>query len=142
MGYTHYFSATRKFTDAEWKTLCDKTNSIIKSCNNNGIPIQYEYDDPNDALVDDECIRFNGAEDDGHETFVLLKRGSGFAFCKTGYKPYDLAVCMVLLAAGEVAPGCLKVGSDGQWDDEWLLSREKYKELFGDEVVLSKIIEA
>jgi hypothetical protein len=139
MGYTHYFPPTRKFTDAEWKVLCDKANSIIKFCNNNGIPIQYEYDDPNDARVDDECIRFNGAEDDGHETFVLLKNGSGFQFCKTGYKPYDLAVCLVLLASEVVAPGALKIGSDGRWNEDWLLSRETYKKLFGNEVVLDRL---
>ena len=60
--------------------------------------------------------------------------GEAFDFCKTARKPYDLAVCLVLLAMKRHAPKSVKVSSDGDWDGEWKEAREVYKSLFGVEV--------
>ena len=58
-----------------------------------------------------------------------------FQFCKTGGRPYDLAVCLILLVASSAAPGALEVGSDGDWDNDWAEARDAYREIFGLEPV-------
>ena len=41
---------------------------------------------------------FNGIGDLSHETFALNVGENEWNFCKTARKPYDLAVCMILLS--------------------------------------------
>jgi len=141
MGYTHYFEATRSFTAEEWDAVCQKAQVIKKHCIDNGIKLQFEYDDAKPVRINKTTIRFNGVDEEGHETFIIYKDrekskapwGSYFNFCKTALKPYDLAVTLVLLAAHDVAPGVLSIGSDGDWDSEWVEARTDYKALFGTE---------
>lgn len=96
-------------------------------------------------LIDDDCIMFNGVGEQGHETFVLYRlppakqpwmlTGNPFAFVKTARKPYDLAVCLMLLAAFMIAPDVLLISSDGEWEDDWRQARLDYYELFGEDAV-------
>jgi hypothetical protein len=90
-------------------------------------------------------IRFNGWGDNGHETFLITREmsdysirdpesGESFDFCKTARKPYDVAVCLVLLSIARHAPKSFSISSDGDWDVEWSEARKIYKELFGVEV--------
>jgi hypothetical protein len=90
-------------------------------------------------------IRFNGWKDEGHETFLVTRempeipdwssdKSASFDFCKTARKPYDLAVCLVLLSMKRHAPESVRVSSDGDWDAEWTEAREVYRRLFGVEV--------
>lgn len=130
--------ATRSFTDEEWEALCAKTRTIVDHCTAQGIVLLHECDVDSPPTINDRTIRFNGdsREDDlGHETFIIYKEGvsQGFNFCKTACKPYDLACCLVLLAAHEVAPNALDIGSDGDWESDWESARQVYKELFGTE---------
>jgi hypothetical protein len=67
--------------------------------------------------VSDDIIRFNGVGDDGHETFCLTKEASGFEFCKTAGKPYDILACAILAAAKQHAGDGLNVSSDGDAND-------------------------
>ena len=114
MGYTHYFEAKRSFTDAEWVSLCAATTTIIAA---SPAKIVGENDDPSSAPeIGDELIAFNGPGDDGHETFWLPKLKSGFQFCKTARKPYDVVVVAILCAAQALAPGALRIASDGGSD--------------------------
>jgi hypothetical protein len=76
------------------------------------------------VVANEKMIRFNGIRDDGHETFVFFNKkvqcaearkwgsNTGFAFCKTARKPYDIVVCEVLLVLKRFMPN-LDVGSDG-----------------------------
>jgi len=60
-------------------------------------------------------IRFNGKDDEGHETFMLTPDPSDFNFCKTAQKPYDLVVVAILcLLAHRTDTG---VSSDGDRSD-------------------------
>ena len=59
-------------------------------------------------------------------------RGFVWSFCKTAGKPYDLAVCVVLLRCHVVAPEVFAIGSDGDWDRDWTMPRAVYTDLFGD----------
>lgn len=100
---------------------------------------------PKPPEVTGDLIRFNGWKDEGHETFMVTrekpdngpswdKDTSSFDFCKTARKPYDLAVCLVLLSMHRHAPDSVNVSSDGDWDHEWSEARKVYKDLFGVDV--------
>lgn len=125
MGYTHYWGATRTFTASEWKDICAATRSILRTST---VQIVREYDRPNERpdVLDHEII-FNGAGDDGHETFWLqrelpeepeYRKGEGdFQFCKTARKPYDEVVVAVLIAVRHIAPDAISWSSDGYLEE-------------------------
>lgn len=116
MGYTHYQHQKREVSPEAWEKICDATRKIIEEAD---APLAFEYNEPDEEpLIDGECIRFNGIEDDGHETFVLNRRGSGFSFCKTARKPYDIVVCAILIVAEHFSDGAFDVSSDGRMDEE------------------------
>jgi hypothetical protein len=62
-------------------------------------------------------IRFNGIEDDSHETFALGKRYNGFKFTKTARNPYDRHVLACLILAKKYFGDAIKVSSDGDNED-------------------------
>jgi len=135
MGYTHCFRKERDFSDVEWDLLTRATKKILKMEDLSGVKIS-RNDDGKAPVVNKNEICFNGVNDESHETFLVRKTGdTGFNFCKTAEKPYDVFVCMVLLASDDVAKGVLGIGSDGWWDVEWVNARELYKKLFGVEPV-------
>jgi len=119
MGYTHYWRSQKRFTDNEWNTLREKVKKVLDAYGELVTP----------PLVDSEVIRFNGIGDDGHETFLLTKQFQDFEFCKTRQKPYDLVVCLVLLAVDEFTPGVLHISSDGVPED-WQCSLDEFNKLF------------
>ena len=50
------------------------------------------------------------------KTFALLRDVGGYGFCKTGFSEiakYDLIVKATLIVAGDRAPGCYRIASDG-----------------------------
>ena len=109
MGYTHYWDHNG-YTDEQWKVVKKQAEAIIHASN---ISVQYEYDEerPLTDAITDEVIRFNGVEDDGHETFYMTKSPTEFAFCKTAYKPYDEIVVAMLVMMDHV--GVVNWRSDG-----------------------------
>jgi hypothetical protein len=133
MGYTHYFPQSKSFTNSQWDKTQEGTKKIFDYCKNKGIVLKEESDVDDEPIVNDREIRFNGREDDGHETFLLKKDAKGFQFCKTARKPYDMAVGLVLLLAKANGKDVIEVQSDGLWDDdsEWVPIRSVYKEIFG-----------
>lgn len=158
MGYSHYWYRKSDFTEKQWGNIClDALDIIVKHCDKKRIVLAREYDSPVEAHpslwggpkmlptppeVTPDHIRFNGWKDEGHETFIVTKARpdlpvwdsdakESFDFCKTARKPYDLAVCLVLLSVKRHAPRSVKIGSDGDWNSEWTEARRVYKELFG-----------
>lgn len=115
MGYTHYFTTKDTLNPEKFKQF---SNDVQKIINATTIPLAYEYDAPNDKpLINHETIRFNGINDDGHETFLLERDNIGFEFCKTAYKPYDIVVTAVLSLAKYYYGDDIDVSSDGDYDD-------------------------
>lgn len=142
MGYTHYFSQLRDVTHEEWGRIRTLTDTLIRK-----LPPGVRIDDQDGGppLVNQECIWFNGIEDEGCETFELtrvkrplrdyelqelkaatpstrrqLEAAGAFNFCKTRREPYDLVVCAVLAIATYVTrrDPAWRISSDGE-PDEW-----------------------
>jgi len=141
VGYTHYYYQSKNLTQKQWEKVCLETFQILDYCKAKKIKLAFECDIPKPPEVSDEMIRFNGVNDEGHETFIFFKKkpeeqihsdkSRYFYFCKTARKPYDLAVCLVLLSLANHSPKSVELGSDGEWDGEWTDARRVYKELFG-----------
>lgn len=144
MGYTQYIYRKTDFTAKQWEKISLETFQILDYCKGRKIVLAYEYDSPEqgNTQVTPDIIRFNGWKDEGHETFLITRKRpdnppydpdakESFDFCKTARKPYDLAVCLVLLSMKRHAPRNVRIASDGEWDHEWTEARRAYRELFG-----------
>jgi hypothetical protein len=99
MGYTHYWTVKRAFTDNEWERIADSFALLVA---NTDVPLH-------PCTADAEHILFNG----GCETFLLERSAVEFAFCKTRQLPYDAIVVAVLSVARTVAPDAVELDSDG-----------------------------
>lgn len=106
MGYTHYWENDETITSEQWRNICTYAHRLFKAAKENGIPLLYESDEPGtEPDVNEAFIRFNGDDDDGHETFYLSREATSFEFCKTARKPYDYVVGDLLWYVAEVVPG-------------------------------------
>jgi hypothetical protein len=143
MGYSHYWRIN--FDHPEWRPgfarLQLDTKPIILYCQGQGIElVRVEYKWRNGKLVTRKRsdrptlgegeIMFNGwppgEEDGGAEDFWLNVKENEEHSCKTYRRPYDLAVSTVLLRARALMPGVITLGSDGDWDHEWLRGAEAW----------------
>lgn len=117
MGYTHYFKQNKPVSDEQWNAFKKDAEVIIKEVGKRNIVLM--SNDDNGIIIDNNRVNLNGDETEGldHETFYLEKDYREFNFCKTAAKPYDLAVCSLLLLANEHMPGHHDIASDGQLDD-------------------------
>lgn len=146
MGYTHYATINRDFTDLEWEAICRSTELLLRKLPNHSLsaggyykhePLMlhgdYRHTTGELAQFGDELVKAcidpaeriwidgTGPEgtDLGHESF-LLPRTKDRTFCKTARKPYDLVVCAVLAVAQMVAGAeAIEVTSNGDTDDWW-----------------------
>jgi hypothetical protein len=121
MGYTHYWYKEKELSENNWKTFIAEIEVLFKG----NTLLCSEYDKPDSLpIADDELVRFNGKDEDGHETFYFPRVESGqteddgkrFSFCKTAYKPYDSYVVRALMLAEEHFGKGIRVESDGDWD--------------------------
>ena len=87
MGFTRYWEFER-LNSEKFKEFSNICQLLI---DNMDIPLD-------DVTVNEAQVRFNGVDDDGHETFNFSLNKDGFNFCKTATKPYD-----------EVVYGCLYI---------------------------------
>ena len=130
MGYTHYWRGGKVDADV-WTKITTDVNKLIEQSE---VPLQHEYDEPGTKpLVNEETIFFNGAGDDGHETFFIKPTGTDFEFCKTAYKPYDKIVTAVLAVIKEHAGDAIRVSSDGD-EKDWQEGLAYAKKVLGRDV--------
>jgi len=133
MGYTHYWTYNpneilnteelrRKFRvavqtiDQAHKIIKKRKYCVIRGGLGEGTP-----------MINESQVWFNGDEKKGldHETFDIKwfpSGGSVNGFCKTARKPYDLLVCVSLLAFKHAFdnPDVFTFSSDGDnedWED-------------------------
>ena len=126
-------------TEAEWQNITTAFQLMLNnlpdySVNAGGYYSEYplELKGPNgegDPLVGEMRIMFNGDGSipaDGtriglkHEDFVLTQFPDiSYSCTKTERKPYDLAVCTMLLIVKSITPDAFIISSDGEmfeWD--------------------------
>lgn len=123
MGYTHYWSHDYIDHDS-WIRLIDDARRIINAIE---VPVGNGLGEGEPVLTEDE-IRLNGKNGNDYETFLLTPDPTGFDFCKTGLRPYDVVVTTVLLRATLTIPG-FNIRSDGDWSD-WRNAQEAYEYIF------------
>jgi len=117
MEYTHYFTI-KKTPDAA--TINQIHKAVMPVLDNYENIIKYECDSVEGKPVNASgIIRFNGIEDDGHETFLVDLNRREFNFCKTARKPYDVPVCTVLAILRVYLGEDLELSSDGDFNQEW-----------------------
>jgi hypothetical protein len=142
MGYTHYWYRASELDAKKFSNASDDCGGICRVFQNNGVGLAYEFDTIKDPVFTDDEIRFNGIGDNGHETFYFPKsftsRGptfgdKPFGFCKTAYKPYDVAVCACLIILKYWFPD-IDVSSDGEMQD-WQNALDAVKDAYGNDYV-------
>lgn len=129
MGYTHYWSngAMEKET---FEAIKEDAMVILDYCEQNGIAFgNFMGTKGTEPVFKEGEFGFNGVGEEAHETFALGCEHNDFDFCKTARKPYDLAVCMVLLSLTYHFADA-SVRSDGDIDDEWVEPIETWHKLF------------
>lgn len=131
MGYTHYFKQNKPVSDQQWEAF-EKDAKVIIDHVQNKLGIVLISNDSNGVIINNERINLNGDESRNleHETFYLEKDYKEFNFCKTARKPYDIAVCSLLLLAHEHMPEHHEIGSDGSLT-EWQEAMQLNAEIFG-----------
>lgn len=118
MGYTRYWRSNKEvLDDKKFKHFSHICKLVTE---NMDIPLD-------DVIIDDNVVRFNGVDDDAHETFVFCKKINSFNFCKTQRKPYDELVCACLEFAKNIFKDDITVSSDGENMDEEV--RQKIKKI-------------
>ncbi len=98
MGYTHYWTPKSNIAATNWKKYCTAARKIIagfdgKICGGDGA---------GKPEINADHIWLNGCAEDehDHETFIVVREGGEWDFCKTARKPYD-AVVVALLMVGK-----------------------------------------
>lgn len=125
MGYTHYWTLENGIEQSKWDTFLHGARQIIADAIDAGIQIE-----DNSA---DSAIYFNGVAEGAHETFVITTEDTGFNFCKTGQKPYDIVVTAILIHLKQSLGSQVVVTSDGEWSD-WEGGRLLYETVYDDKV--------
>lgn len=133
MGFTHYWNTKPTITKEKWSNFQKAVETLLKDAT----ILQYEYNNSKKPVISAEQIRFNGIEEDGHETFMIKRvdtpskwdgGSTVFGFCKTARKPYDVYVTAVLLLAHIYLGDEITISSDGgvgDWQEGVAVINEK-----------------
>jgi hypothetical protein len=123
MGYTHYWRIPTTPGPEAFKALVADATTLANAFGREALS---EEDGPE---FSEQCIRFNGAEPNDYETFLMRSTAVDFEFCKTQFMPYDRLVCAVLIAAKHHLGDGIRISSDGDWS-EWSGGQELYQQTF------------
>ena len=120
MGYTHYWEfkdniAPKDFKDGENKFA--RAAELIRKAYNKvtemGIEIVDGMGEGGEPTISDSEVYFNGKGDESCETFGIQANDGEWNCCKTARRPYDLLVCVSLLAFKEAFGDDFSYKSDG-----------------------------
>ena len=101
MGFTRYW----EFNELNEEKFKDFSSICQVLVDNMGVPLE-------DITINERQVRFNGVDEDGHETFCFSLGGRDFNFCKTNIKPYDEVVCGCLYVAKVIFGDSIRVSQD------------------------------
>lgn len=118
MGYTHYWEPLAPMSSKTWGELVDASQAIVKQTS---VELADGLGEGRPDIGSSLEISLNGPSHDdlAHESFVLSPTSTGFNFCKTAGKPYDVVVTAILTVAEHLTGGAFNVCSDGDAAD-WL----------------------
>jgi len=126
MGYTHYWEFKGKVAPSKiengkekWELVTSKVKEALKYVKGKGIRIGNWDGTKEIPTITENIISFNGMGKDAHETFCIPFKEEGWRFCKTARKPYDLLVCLTLLAFKEAFGDDFEYTSDGITKEEY-----------------------
>lgn len=91
-----------------------------------------------ESAIEPTAFRFNGLNDDAHETFYVDQGNDEWSFCKTARKPYDVAVTAILAYLEGAHPDKFSVGSDGDSDD-WQAGIKLLKTALGTKAAFAQV---
>ena len=136
MGYTHYWDMSRDISERNFKKLTNDMKAIEAYVSKIDEPTEqftlHNANGENDGVLYlDNQFCFNGDAEQGadHESMhIRLGANNSWTFCKTARKPYDLAVCLILLSL-KYHIRSTRVSSDGTSED-WELALETWGKIF------------
>lgn len=134
MGYTHYWTfkkAPKNIEDGKKKfakavTLFKRGLRMMK-----GIELADGYG-KGGPIITDEKVCFNGVAPLDYETCYMTTENKGFDFCKTGHRPYDPAVCLLLLCMANEFGDDFEYSSDGDiesGEEGWAEAKRVFEEI-------------
>lgn len=138
MAYSHYWEfkghiAPKDLENGENKFA--RAAELIRKAYNKvtemGIEIADGTGEGGEPTISDSEIYFNGKGDESYETFAIRADDGEWNFCKTARRPYDLLVCVSLLAFKEAFGEDFSYKSDGitKEDYENRESNEHWKKI-------------
>jgi hypothetical protein len=131
MRYAHryaYLPGDPRYAQA-WPQILTDTATIIEHVRRAGIVIAGPAGYRRPILDQLDGIGCNGdaTTDLDADPFTVLaplptsRAPVTSAVCRTGRKPYDLAVTSILLRCHQLVPAVFAIDSDGGWDTDWLI---------------------
>lgn len=127
MGYTHYWYRPEKISPNKFNAIAEDFKKVLPTLKNllNEDMSEFDY-----LRVNNNEIVFNGVGENRHETmyfprydtrpnFSPKKKTLKFDFCKTERKPYDIAVCTLLIIAKHHLKNMFIVRSDGEIENDY-----------------------
>ncbi|MDP2953380.1 MAG: hypothetical protein Q8O76_08715 [Chloroflexota bacterium] len=151
MGYTHYWSHDEELDHVALAHALVDVGKLVRVVQDRGVTLRGPGGTGEPALTE-FGVAFNGDAKQGedYESFSFPIQGEEaqrarplhgglWAFCKTARRPYDLAVCAVLLVFKHHLGAEMRISSDGGREaDEWLPAEALVKEVLGYEVTYQK----
>lgn len=133
MGYTHYWSYDEDLNRQNLSHALVDAAKVVRAVQEQGIVLCGGLGE-GEPEISEFGIMLNGdaSQDLDHETFKFPmspeyaagtkeRLGSLWDFTKTARKPYDLAVCAILLVLKHHLGNQIRISSDGdREEDEWL----------------------
>ena len=119
MSYSHYWEfkghiAPKDLEDGENKFA--RAAELIRKAYNKVTEMGIEIADgmgEGEPTISDSEVYFNGKGDESYETFAIRDDDGEWNCCKTARRPYDLLVCVSLLAFKEAFGDDFSYKSDG-----------------------------
>ena len=129
-SYAHryaYLPADPRWAQA-WPQILDDARTIVEQVRRLGVVIAGPDGLRRPVFDPAFGVGFNGdaTTDLAGDTFTVMapmfigSTVTAQAICRTGAKPYDLAVAALLLRCAQLVPNVFVLDSDGGWDTQWL----------------------
>lgn len=110
MGYTHHYSFNKTAVTFKQEAIADIKEILLKYSD----LLRMDSDKDLPPICEPDLICMDGKGEDGQDALYITPDIT-CASCKTDRKPYDLAVCEVLLVLKHHFKEDFELSSDGLW---------------------------